>query len=329
MTLKTNNQGKLKILLNRRDKFSKIVDAGFRRVLRRINNFYKFSENYTFIDRQKGNNKCLLILAGYKSYLWDYIFPRVKSYVPSNIDVCIISPGLFSEPLAKFAESNSWSYLSTKANKITLAFNLAIKLIKKADYFYKIDEDIFIPKDFFDGLFQGLQNVKDEGLYSPGFVAPVLNLNGFSYIQFLESMGLKNEYQKTFGELKRASADIQIHKNPEAAIWIWQRSLPFENISSFFSNLPFSYSVVPHRFSIGAILFERTTWELFGDLKVPIAEMDLGYDEYQICTKCVAKSKVMVVCNNVFAGHFSFYPQEKAMKEYLEKMKDGLAIIST
>ena len=94
---------------------------------------------YTFINRKKDSEKLCIILAGYKQFLWEDVFGRIEKYVPKDIDVCIVSSGLYSEELAKIAEKNDWSYLSVKQNKVSLAQNIAINLFEKATMIYKLD----------------------------------------------------------------------------------------------------------------------------------------------------------------------------------------------
>ena len=64
----------------------------------------------------------------------------------------LFHPGLFNEKLNKMCEEKKWSYLSVEENKVTLAQNIAIELHKDAKYIYKLDEDMFITKGFFENL---------------------------------------------------------------------------------------------------------------------------------------------------------------------------------
>ena len=69
---------------------------------------------YKFINRSKNNKKMCMILAGYKTFSYEIVFKRIKKFVPKDVDVCILSSGIYSEELAKISEKNNWSYLSTK-----------------------------------------------------------------------------------------------------------------------------------------------------------------------------------------------------------------------
>ena len=84
------------------------------------------STKYNFTNRSTGKNKCCIILAGYKSFVWDTVFPRIKKFIPEDIDVCVVSSGLYSEELDKICSENDWSYLSTNRNNVSVAQNVAL-----------------------------------------------------------------------------------------------------------------------------------------------------------------------------------------------------------
>jgi hypothetical protein len=285
-----------------------------------------FSGHYTFIDKSRGERRLLIILAGYKSFLWSLTLTRVAEFVSSDIDVCLVSSGLYSASLAELATNNGWSYLYTKSNKVALAQNLAIAKHTEAKWIYKLDEDIFISEGFFDILLEGYLRIKEDGLYEPGFCAPLVNVNGYSYISFLRTLNADDEYRAKFGELKHAGRGIKAQYDGEAAKWLWGKSLPFDYVSHYIKSQPFKYSAVPHRFSIGVILFERDFWEAIGGLRTPLLEGGVGMDEEYLCKDCLEMSRVMLVIHNVFAGHFSFGPQEASMKEYLHEISPQLSL---
>ena len=96
----------------------------------------------------------MIILAGYKKTLWDNVFNRIESYVPKNIDICLVSSGVYDKHLNELAQKNKWSYVSIKRNNINLAQNTAISLFPHAQTLIKMDEDIFLT----DGTIQRLIN---------------------------------------------------------------------------------------------------------------------------------------------------------------------------
>ena len=80
------------------------------------------------------------------------------------------------------------------------------------------------------------------------------------------------------------------------------------------------------RFSIGAILFERSLWELMDHFNVEFEGAGLGVDEVQICNFCILNSKPLMVSENVVVGHLSFGPQNKAMFEYYKEHPEKFSI---
>ena len=78
----------------------------------------------------------------------------------------------------------------------------------------------------------------------------------------------------------------------------------------------------PIRFSIGAILFDRSIWEDMGYFSVDRTSVSLGSDEAELCSYCCLKSRPIVVSENVLVGHFSFGPQNDVMKEYFMQNKE-------
>jgi len=279
-----------------------------------------------FEDRSRGSDRLLIVLAGYKSYLWSLTIERIRRFVPAEIDVCVVSPGVCLPELAALAEANGWSYLHSSANKVSLAQNLAIQAHPSARYIYKIDEDVFIAEGFFEGLITGYRAIEDEGIYRPGFCAPVMNVHGFTYALFLEQRGLTAEYLERFGELRRAAIDLAARDSGEAAVWLWERSVPLDSVATEFAALPFRYSTVPHRFSIAALLFERDLWEWMGGFRVSLRSSVLGEDEKYLCMTCTERSRVICVAHNVFAGHLGFGPQEAALKAALPGLRPGLEL---
>lgn len=306
--------------LRKRDWPLRILAKSGRELSNKWIKWLNFSGTYTFNDRSKGSDRLLIVLAGYKSFLWPLTLTRISKFVPSDIDVCIVSSGLYSASLAELAADYGWSYLYTKANKVALGQNLAIYRHTKARWIYKLDEDMFISEKFFDLLLEGYLRIKEDGLYEPGFCAPLINVNGYSYINFLKILNADDEYRAKFSELKHGVRGIKAYSDGEAAKWLWEKSLPFDEICRYIQSQPFKYSAVPHRFSIGAILFERELWEAIGGLRTPLTEGWLGMDEEYLCKECIEISRAMLVIHNVFAGHFSYGDQEAAMKEHLHEI---------
>lgn len=291
----------------------------------------RLNNKFTFIDRANGSEKLCYIIAGYKDFLWDNIFSRIKSFVPNDVDVCILSSGLYSEKLDEIAKENNWSYLYTKYNNVSLSQNIVINAFKQAKYIFKLDEDIFVTKNYFENLFDCYTKVKENSLYEPGFVAPIIPINGFGNVEVLKKYNLLDVYTKKFESPKyQAGSKRMIENNPEVAKFMWGADdcLPsIDKMAEDFNKDKFDYVACPIRFSIGAILFEKKLWKDMEYFEVSSKKsVDLGLDEGQICSYCIRKSLPIIVSKNCLVGHLSFGPQNKTMKEYYLQNKSKFEI---
>lgn len=292
---------------------------------------YHLTENinskYDFVDRQKGYNNLIVVLSGYKEFVWDCVFARLEAYVPKNTDVCVVTSGKDDETMRSLAQKNEWSYLSTEMNNVSLVTNMAIALHPKAEYIIKMDEDIFVTKNTFDELLNTYNKVEKESEYEVGFVTPLIPVNGYGYARILDILGLKSKWEKKFGEIKITDCykhHMTIHDNPEAAEFLWGKEngkmSDIDAIQKKLQNSPFSYSVCPIRYSIGLIVFNRDNWLRMGMFPVKSYE-NMGADEKKICTFCMMEGRAMVVSENCIVGHLSYGPQHSAMKKYFHENK--------
>ena len=297
-----------------------------RKIRKERNKKKRVKGKYTFIDRKKDRNKMCMVLAGYKQFLWEDVFWRLEKHVPEDIDICIVSSGLYSDELAKIAEKNNWSYLSVKQNKVTLVQNIAISLFPKATMIYKMDEDIFVTKNVFEQLAKTYKVAEEKSTYRVGFVAPLLPISGYAHIRVLEKTGLLEEYERKFGRaLHNWDTDGKVVVNPDIAKFLWgeteEKLRNIDKLDEEFSKQPFSYSICSIRFSIGIILFSRQLWEDMGRFEVGIGN-NMGRDEIQLCNYLLSDSRAIIVSENTIAGHFSFGKQTQAMKEYYNKNRE-------
>lgn len=269
----------------------------------------------------KGLDVGIVILAGYKPSLWPLTLARIRKYAPPYAEVCVTTAGKHMPKLAELCKAYGWTYLTTSANKTGLALNKVIDAHPAATRWFKLDEDVFVARGFFDDLIKGYDALADQGLHRPGFCAPMLNVNGVSYAGFLEKIEATHAYRDTFGEIRQASDGVHAHYDPKAAEWLWRRSLPFDDVAARVSGsgtTPLEHArMIGTRFSIGAIYFERDFWQAFGGFTSAWRQGVLGVDETGICAACMLASRPMFYLTNVFAGHFSFYPQERAMMALL------------
>ena len=273
-----------------------------------------------FVDRRKNFPFLLNILAGYKPYLFEDVFARVKKFLPDGIDVCITSSGLFDKTLYDIAENYGWSYLSTTINNVSIAQNLAILLHENAQMIFKMDEDIFVTQNCFGKLIQTYEHCQTKGRYNVGFVAPLIPVNGYGHVRILEKLGLDEYYEKNFERIiYGAQPHRMIEKSPEVAKFFWGEGDVIPSIdlmNAAFQIRKMEYRNCSSRFSIGLILFHKNVWTKMGGWQIPATGSGIGIDEIQICRFCVDCSLGMIISENVVVGHLSFGEQNDAMKEY-------------
>lgn len=253
-----------------------------------------------------------MLLAGHKPELWPLTLARVAGTVPADVDVCLVTPGVERPELARLAERHGWSLLATSGGHVGVAQNLALRRHPSAQWIFKLDEDVFIAPGFFERLIDGYARAASRAEFALGFAAPVLNVNGFSFVEFLRTMDLTEAWTERFGEPRRASDGVPAQESGDAAVWLWSHG-SVDAISARFATMPFGFSVVPHRFSIGAILFERSLWEHMRGFSRRERAPGLGEDEQHLCVECLSRSRVPVVLHDVYAGHFAFGGQMPAM----------------
>ncbi len=291
----------------------------------------KFAGKYTFVDRSSHSNKVCIILAGYKETIWKDVFGRVERFAPDDVDICVLTSGKYIPELQAMCKEYNWSYLSTKRNCVTLAQNIAISLFPDAEFIYKLDEDIFITDQYFETLFNLYEAVVMEGVYSVGFVAPLIPLNGYANVSVLEKAGVMDIFTNKFGRPIRSGENGEkIMNNPDVAKFFWGNEGVFPHIdllNTRFSSAAFSYEICPMRFSIGAIMFPRSTWIDMGYFDVGPGN-DLGSDENQLCSFCMIHSRIIAVSDNSVVGHFSYGPQTAEMVEYYQINPEKFCIVS-
>jgi len=261
----------------------------------------------------------VMMVAGYKPKFWPVTLARIEKYRPPDTDVCVVCPGLNNPDLIGICEKNGWSYLSIRENQLSLAQNLAIEYHSKAELIHKLDEDIVIGKDYFTLLEDTREFILRQGIHDVGFVAPTLNVNGFSYRLFLDFINprLLEEFRNRFGDFKSSCVTTAAWGNPDAAQYLWENSMPFDNRVDAFGARDRGYAVCPHRFSIGAILITRKLWDDMGGFSRAQNGL-LGVEEQDLCAYCADSSRIIAVAHQVFAGHIGFGPQTAHMTKWFD-----------
>lgn len=285
--------------------------------------------DFDFTDRRKNYGKCCFILAGYKEFLWESVFERFDKFIPPDVDVCIVSSGLYSSRLAGMAEKNSWSYLATKINSVTLAQNAAFALYENYRWVYKVDEDIFVTEDSFEKMYLGYKKAVRSKDFVPGISVPLIPVNGYGYSVVLNRLGLSEKYQRDFGDIKAGgNPDSEIEKNPEAAVFMWTQCPQIDELNRLFEKHPEGGGMAGLcgvRFSIGFILMERLLWDNMQGFTVS-GNADMGTDEEELCAECINRSKAITVCGDTVAGHFAFGRQTERMKEIYDRRREWFAV---
>lgn len=283
---------------------------------------------YQFDNRSQGRKDLLVVLAGYKEFVWEEVFTRLYTYVLENIDVCIVTSGLMQDQLRSMCQEHQWSYLSTERNNVSLAVNLAIWLHPEAEYIYKMDEDIFVTDGVFDVLKFTYQQVEEDGRYTVGFVAPLVPVNGYGYVRLLELFHLVDQWECRFGSLKYSDCFYhhrRIWKDPKAARFMWGEENPemssLDRMQKILQKKEFQYSICPIRYSIGFILFHRENWVRMGTFPV-LEYRNMGADEEGLCQFCMMQARAMVIAENAVVGHLSYGPQNREMEEYYHSQKE-------
>jgi hypothetical protein len=285
--------------------------------------YSRLHDRFQFDDRRNNARVLVCMLAGYKQDLWRFVMPRFRVALP-EADICIVTPGKRSEVLAELCRQHGWSYLTTATNDVSLAQNVCYRLHDAADMIVKLDEDMFLLPDTISRVLDEYAALKQEGVVNPGFVAPMIPLNGFCYRHLLQMLGCLPEYEAIFGIARLATSGLPVHNDPAAARWIWQHTAPLAATAMRLANMDRKRLLCPIQFSIGLIAFERAFWELISYLPVYrrrllIGLNTLGGDEAYICSCAVEMSRPGVVTTAACAGHFSFGLQYPGMMKLLDE----------
>ncbi len=287
-----------------------------------LTGFWKSCE-YKFINRKKDKNKLCLVLSGYKDFLWENVYERLNKYTPDNVEICLCSAGKYCEALSEIAEKYNWSYLSVPVNSVSLTQNICISIFEKADWIYKMDEDMFVTQGTFENMYTISQKVIASGTYDFGVCSPLIPVNSIGYRYILEKYGKLSEFERMYGKAYvGGSAQREIERNPLTSAYMWgEGELPqLDDIAEDFKDNE-EYVLCNTRLSIGLILFRRELWNRMQGFVV-YGNMDLGVDEEDINAFCINDSKVMAIAMNAVAGHFGFGKQTDEMKKYYQNNRN-------
>jgi hypothetical protein len=279
------------------------------------------TDHHCFDDRRQGARTLVCIIAGYQPELWH---ASLSSFAAAlhDVDVCVVTPGLAVDELRAQCTSRGWSYLGTATNDPSLAQNLCYRLHPDARMIVKVDEDIFLLPQTIVNLVRRYDAIRASGV-NPGYLAPIIPINGFGCRPLLEMLDLLEEFEERFGKAGTVHSSEPIHDDPLAARWVWERTAPLAETARKLSSVPVRDLPCSVRLNLGIVVFERTFWEEIGQLPVRRRRLVMGLsntdaDEEHICTQAVAASRPGIVTTAALAGHFGFPAQHDAMLSLLE-----------
>lgn len=278
---------------------------------------------YHFINRSKKKENLCYVLAGYEPALWENTLGRIESFQDNNVDYCLVSSGKYDDALAQIAQRNDWSYLYTMQNQVCYIQNLVIELHPYAEYIIKMDEDMFIGRNFFPTMLSEFHKIEKEGDYRIGFAVPVIPLNCSGYVSYLKLTGTKESYEQRFGRAYRSRFSA-VFNVPETAEFLWNTMDTFDSMADQFANNT-GYNICDCYFNIGCIMFTRERWLMMGKWPEDPNGSGMGTDEAYIYSDNIEKDLSIYEFQNVLVGHLAFGHQKQQMiayyKKYSEKFK--------
>ncbi len=284
---------------------------------------YRFHIPYTFTDRSKEKKYLCYILAGYEPKIWDSTLARIEAFQSEDIDYCLVSSGIYSPVLEELAGKNGWSYLYTEQNQVCHIQNLAIELHPKADYIFKIDEDIFIGKDFFRYMIQEFHKIEKTGAYRIGFAVPVIPINCCGHVFYLDAIGKRAEFEEQFG--RTYICHFSNVYAEEVAEYLWDTIDDFDIMAGRFLENS-KNDILNAYFNIGCIMFTRERWYMMGKWPEQPGTDGMGADERFIYKDNWEKEMAIYEIRSVLAGHLAFKPQKERMLKYYAEHFEKFAV---
>lgn len=279
---------------------------------------------YHFENRSKGKKYLCYVLAGYDPALWDSTLARIEAFQSSSVDYCLVSSGKYVAELDEMAKKNGWSYLYTETNQVCFIQNMVVTLHPSAEYIFKMDEDMFIGRGFFETMIEEYHRIEQEGEYKIGYVVPVIPLNCCGYVSYLKLSGNKENYEKRFGRAYRCGFSA-VFNVEETAEFLWDTMETFDGMAErFLKNR--GYQILNSYFNIGCILFSRSRWLMMGKWPEKPGESGMGTDEAYIYQDNVENSLSIYEVQGALVGHLAFGHQKKRMLEYYREHPEKFRI---
>lgn len=284
-----------------------------------------YASDYKIEGNIQNKEKMLYILSGYKPYLWKDVFTRVKLFQTSDMEVCIASSGKYCQELSDLCKKNGWVYLSTSRNNVCIMTNIIMKVFSKAEYIFKMDEDVYLPEHYFENMFNAYKRIESETNYSIGYILPYQPLGVYAMYEFLDERGLIPEFESKFGKITIGGTFVNpfLRKDCGVDAYIWEKMGPFDKLANEYADRPFEYEPCVTRPCIASILFTRRLWDQMGGFKATrgAGVGDVG-DEGQITSFCALNYQVAFCVKNILIGHFAFGGAEPSVLKFKEKHPD-------
>jgi hypothetical protein len=145
------------------------------------------------------------MFVGSKRDLWPTVMPRFRAEIRCN---------------------EGRSYLNTATNSVSLAQNVCYRLHDTAEMIVTVDEETFLLPDTVETPLNEYRDIKQEGAMLPGFLAPIIPLDGFRDRYPLTVSGLVAECEARSGRACICTAGAAILSNGGAAWSTRERTTP-------------------------------------------------------------------------------------------------------
>lgn len=307
--------------------------ASFYRMLKRclgaFEKRWRTTDYYRFERGAVGHHTLVCVLIGRKPELWPYTLPRLEAAMADN-DVCLTSPGIYSNFLSEYCKARGWSYLSTATYEPALAQNICYKLHPNAELIVKTEEDCFLPRSVLSGLVDRFYAVEKNTGYEPGFIAPLVPIDSYAAHIVLNSLGLLEEFENKFGKEHSGQKKAFSESRIDIVRWIWEHTSPLERSAERLASSPDKILLAPVRYDTGLIAFRRKFWEDGGYLPVFRRRIMIGRDtsdtdKCHFCSEAMAQSRPVVIAGDLLVGRFCANNQYAEMLEFLDERKDLFA----
>lgn len=289
----------------------------------------KFDSQYKIEGEIQGKKNMLFVLAGYKPYLWEDVFTRLKRNELDDMEICIASSGKYCTELSEICKKNNWIYLSTTLNHVCVITNIIMKLFSSAEYIFKLDEDIYIPDGYFATMLEDYKIIEEAEPVDLGYICPQLPLGFYGMHDFLVEQNKLEDFENRFGKHKIGGTLVNPYLRAGTGVdeYIWELIGVFDDRAAEYSKRDFSYQECYSRPGIAAILFKRSFWDKIGGLT---RSRGIGVgnngDEGQITAFCALNYQVCYCVNNVLVGHFSFGGSEGKVLEFRSQHPEIFAL---